>query len=136
MVVSIPACRQTNNSSTSSMKPQSGCAQLGQISDHFSAISVSKGIILNRDTVLKGLVQMVTVDGRPFAIFHDSGFQTAFGPVMSGLNLTVNSHNITTYINEYATILRNHIREIVKNSMVSIQVDAVTRLDRSFLGKY
>lgn len=66
----------------------------GKILDMF--FYIKKGIMLNHDIILKGLVQIVTLDGRLFVIFHNSWFETAFGAVMSGLKLTKNFHNTKT----------------------------------------
>lgn len=82
-------------------------------------------VYLSRSQVLRGLVQQVTVDGRPFELLNDTGFQTAWKPALDKLKLTVNSHNIVDYIEEYA-----------KNLQPKIKVDAATCLDRSFLGLY
>lgn len=88
----------------------------------------------NKDDIIRGIVHIVTVDGRPFNILNDTGFKVLMEPVLKALNSHINVHNITGYDCEYSSNIRNKIRTAVNRSLVSVKLDCVTRLDRSFLG--
>lgn len=83
--------------------------------------------------VLDGIVELLTVNGRPFSLLTDSGFERAFGPILKASDLSVNTHNVKTHIHERSEYVANKIRRC-KNTLISLKIDCVTRLDRSFIG--
>lgn len=89
---------------------------------------------ISKSEVIAGFVDLVTLNGRPFIAVEDSGLNKIAGPILKALNLTINSENIKNHIVEAAQILRNKIRDEVKDKMVCIKTDSATRLDRNFLG--
>lgn len=85
-------------------------------------------------------VELVTVNGRPFSILNDSGFQNILNPIKCAIEdkskqkFAISVESIQKKVFEEADKIRKEIYEDIKNTMISMKVDAVTRLDRSFLG--
>ena len=85
-------------------------------------------------------VELVTVNGRPFSILNDSGFQSIIQPIKRAIEnnskqkFSISPESIQKKIVEEADKIKKEIYEDVKNTMISMKIDAVTRLDRSFLG--
>lgn len=84
-------------------------------------------------------VDLVTVNGRPFSILNDSGFLNIVNPIKRALEQTrketfsISPESIKKKVTKEANNIRKEISEEVKNNMISMKIDAVTRLDRSFL---
>lgn len=97
-------------------------------------------IELSKEMLINACVEMVTVNGRPFSLMEDSGFQKILEPIKNGFvkkkgkDFSLSAESIQKYVSLEATKLRETIIEEVKHGMVSVKVDGVTRLDRSFLG--
>lgn len=91
---------------------------------------------LNLDSIKLACLEMVTVNGRPLAMMEDSGFQKIIKPIMKSVNqnCAINSQNIRKMIAPACSNVREKIMEEVKGKLISIKVDAATRLNRSFLG--
>lgn len=85
-------------------------------------------------------VELVTVNGRPFSILNDSGFQKIINPIKCAIEdkykqkFSISSESIQKKISEEATKIRKKISEEIRNNLILTKVDAVTRVDRSFLG--
>ncbi|CAI6373937.1 unnamed protein product [Macrosiphum euphorbiae] len=80
---------------------------------------------------------MVTVNGRPFSILHDSGFRKLLNPIIEGLPETgfaINSHNIKCHIIDKTQLIINNITTDIANRLISLKVDCVTRHNRSLIG--
>ncbi|XP_067213908.1 uncharacterized protein [Linepithema humile] len=95
---------------------------------------------MTRRDLENSCVELVTVNGRPFSILNDSGFLNIVNPIKRALEQTrketfsISPESIKKKVVEEANNIRREILEEIKNTMVSIKIDAVTRLDRSFLG--
>lgn len=83
--------------------------------------------------VMDGIVELVTANSRPFTLLEDSGFEKAFGGVITACGLSLNRHNIKDAIRERSLIIQDKIRQL-KNRLVSLKINCVSRLDRSFIG--
>jgi bifunctional polynucleotide phosphatase/kinase len=83
--------------------------------------------------VLDGIVEMLTVNGRPFTLLEDSGFTRAFSPVLQACGLTLNVSSIKNHIHERFLAVVDQVKTS-KNELVSLKLDCVTRLERSFIG--
>lgn len=85
-------------------------------------------------------VELVTVNGRPFSILNDSGFKNIIDPIKHAIEnkskqrFSISSESIQKKVFEEADRIRKEIYEDIKNTMISMKIDTVTRLDRSFLG--
>lgn len=91
---------------------------------------------INLISIKLACLELITVNGRPLAMLDDSGFQKLIKPLMNAVNKNsaINSENIRKMIVPSCMILRKQIMEEVKGKLISIKVDAATRLNRSFLG--
>lgn len=85
-------------------------------------------------------VELVTVNGRPFSILNDSGFQNIINPIKSAIEdkykqkFSISSESIQKKVSEEADEIKKKISDDIKNILISMKVDSVTRIDRSFLG--
>jgi len=89
---------------------------------------------LSKSAVIEGMVQLVTVDGRPFCSVEDEGIRQAFGPVFEKLDFHLDRHNITELVGFAANFILEEIKALLENRLISVKVDCATRLHRSFLG--
>lgn len=95
---------------------------------------------LTKKDIENSCVELVTVNGRPFSILNDSGFQNIINPIKCAIEdkykqkFSISSESIQKKVSEEANKIREEISEDIKNIMISMKVDAVTRLDRSFIG--
>lgn len=92
-------------------------------------------IKINQEAVLKGCVELVTVNGCPFEMLEYSGFKRILNPIfaMIGNNFGVNSSNIRRIIPETALKIITHISKTLRKKMISLKIDVVTRLHKSIL---
>jgi GR25 family glycosyltransferase involved in LPS biosynthesis len=91
---------------------------------------------LNRETLLRGLTEMCSVNGRPFSAIDDSGFRVFFDRILEALpgNVKICAKSMPSLIAAEAAKTRDEITYNFKDDMFSIKIDAVTRLDRGYLG--
>lgn len=88
----------------------------------------------------KACIGLCTVSGRPFSLMDDPGFQRIVAPIKCALEkkhkkkITISSSSIKNSITSEANLIRQKISEEIKNKLVSLKIDAATRLERSFLG--
>lgn len=121
-------------SSTSTSDSASKSTQLTINEMNTIKIEISKQILID------ACVELVTVNGRPFTLMEDSGFKKILDPIKRGLlkktkeDFSLTAESIQKYISKEASALRQQIINEVKNTMVSVKIDGVSRLDRSFLG--
>lgn len=121
-------------SSTSTSDSASKSTQLTINEMNTIKIEISKQILID------ACVELVTVNGRPFTLMEDSGFKKILDPIKRGIlkktkeDFSLTAESIQKYISKEASALRQQIINEVKNTMVSVKIDGVSRLDRSFLG--
>ncbi len=74
--------------------------------------------------VVDACMTLVTVNGRPFKLLDDSGFRMLLDPLILGLggSLSISAGNIGKHVSDTATILRQVIKDSVKNSLVCVKV--------------
>jgi len=102
----------------------------------FTITKESVLVKLDFNTLLNACIELTTVNGRPFSMLEDSGFQTILNPILKALgeNQSINRHNIIQHISEAANSIRNEIICLTKNKLISLKIDGVTRKERSILG--
>ncbi|KAL5246026.1 hypothetical protein ACI65C_013434 [Semiaphis heraclei] len=97
-----------------------------------------KNLFVKMDQVslLKACTEIVTVNGRPFTIFNDSGFQKILKPLTEAIggSFTINAHNIKNHILSASNEIVSQIKSDVKNQLISLKIDCVKRHHRSILG--
>jgi hypothetical protein len=91
-------------------------------------------INVTRENVVKCVLQLVTVDGRPFTATEDSGLLLFLGPAMKILDLHFDRNNIADLVKNAASFVRKQLIVLLQSTLVSIKVDCVTRMTRSFIG--
>lgn len=91
---------------------------------------------MSPDDLLEACTDMVTLDGRPFEIFEDIGFGKIINPILEGMGnkVTINKRNIRCEVNERASQIIDEIKKLVKNRLVCLKMDCVSRKDKSILG--
>lgn len=87
-----------------------------------------------RAKLIKGLLHLVTVNGRPFSIVEDSGLSILCGSAMKEFNIRYNRRTIANLVGLAADAIRNELVRMSKNSLVSVKVDCVTKFSRYFIG--
>ncbi|XP_050054097.1 uncharacterized protein LOC126549317 [Aphis gossypii] len=83
-------------------------------------------------TLISACVDLVTVNGRPYSVLNDSGFKKIINPILDGLDKKV----ARQYVHEESLAIQKEIRTeaFTKAKLISLKLDAVTKLNRSFLG--
>lgn len=94
----------------------------------------SHSIHLDREGIIKHLVQLVTNDGCPLAILEYESFKYLMSPMLNTLKLKINSHNIHHYILHAVCKLRENIKNEVKSRIICLKFDTATRFNRPVLG--
>lgn len=107
-----------------------------------SQATYSKSIAMKKMEFVQNCAQMITVNGRPFAIFRDSGFQNITKPLLNelkengqGINLNDQRYpEIFGYIAEAAKKIKTKITNEISGRLVSVMADIGRRHDKSLFG--
>lgn len=99
-------------------------------------------IKLERLKLVQNLVELVSLNGRPFTYLHDSGFQTIIQKDLdkfhdAGCDLSLSHPNfpeIKDHMHEMSEKVRIKIKEEVSGHPLSLLVDIVTKNRRSIFG--
>lgn len=100
----------------------------------------NKGINISINTseelIWEGCIELATTGGLPLSFIHNNGFKKIVKPIKDKIEFQkeLNVLNLKTKINETAAEIRSKIKEDIKNSMISVKIDCVSRLCRSLLG--
>lgn len=106
-----------------------------KINEVLKAVNVS--VSISPDELKQACLELVTVNGRPFAMLEDSGFKKIVNAITDGYKnekVTINKENIRKMIEPTAEKCKEKIMKEVQNKMISLKVDAASRMSRSFLG--
>lgn len=98
--------------------------------------------IVQRLKILQNLVEIATINGRPFNSLLDSGFRKLLWPELNrlekigyGINLSdKNLPVVKEHLQLTAKKIRAKISAEVKGRLLSLMVDIVTKFERSILG--
>lgn len=96
---------------------------------------------IKRLKILQNAVELVTVNGRPFAAIHDSGYQANIANKLnklkaSGLFLDLSHNNLPEVKNHLKLMAKNargKIREEVRGKLIALTIDIASLNNRSFL---
>nr|XP_012151014.1 PREDICTED: uncharacterized protein LOC105663859 [Megachile rotundata] len=97
-------------------------------------------IAMDKDRVIDALVEMTTVNGRPYSAVEDSGLRKILNPILyalrtqHGINTSINRHNIRDFVHYEAVQLKEKVKNEIEGRMLCLKLDSATRLDRSLLG--
>lgn len=97
---------------------------------------------VQRLELLQNLVEIVTVNGRPFKIIHDSGFMAIIRDVLekldaAGYGLSLSHPNfpeVKQHMHEMAIKVREKMKEEFRGRALSLLADIVTKNHRSIFG--
>jgi hypothetical protein len=112
--------KQTVAPSTSTSSVGSGPPGKQPRLDSFLQKKVS--VAIDVGTLVDGLVDMVTVNGRPFSVVTDSGFRKILDPVLDGLERAtgkrpgIGEDKLKTEVGHRAAKIRGEIKELVKGT--------------------
>lgn len=103
--------------------------------DQFITKSVS--VRITKENIKEACVLLCTVDGRPFSCVNDVGFRLIMDPIIKGMGCEnfINPQNVRDSVVEKADLLTRKIRKEVEGKVVSLKIDGLTHLARSFIGK-
>jgi hypothetical protein len=80
-------------------------------------------------------LELVTKNGRPFSMIHDSGMLKLLKPLYDSFGESPPNHvNLGIQIAEKAEKLRTYLRLDMKDRLISLKMDVASRFDRGFLG--
>ncbi|KAM8711571.1 hypothetical protein ACLKA7_012139 [Drosophila subpalustris] len=102
--------------------------------DQFLTKSVS--VRITKESIKEACVLLCTVDGRPFSCVNDVGFRLLLDPIIKGMGCEnfINPQNVRDSVVEKADLLTKKIRKEVEGKVVSLKIDGLTHLARSFIG--
>lgn len=97
---------------------------------------------VQRLELLQNLVEMVALNGRPFTIIHDSGFQAIIRETLEkldagGFGLSLSHPNfpeVKKHMHEMAAKVRDKLKEEFRGRALSLLGDIVTKNQRSIFG--
>lgn len=95
---------------------------------------------LSSDYIHNACVEMVTINGRPFACLNDSGFLKIIDPLLNfiekkhGNKIYVTKDIIKVQMQKICDRIRQYIQNETKDSLVSVMIDTATKSARAILG--
>lgn len=96
---------------------------------------------LKRLKKIQSFCEIVTVNGRPFSLLLDTGFQFSQEDDMNaletagfGIHLDKNFIELKAYIKNVSDQIRNKIKKVLKDRFVSLMLDIATKNRKSVLG--
>lgn len=111
--------------------------------EKFNLIADQKNdISAERLQFLQNIVEIVTVNGRPFSSIHDSGFKSIIGDKLkefdaAGCTLNLSDRNLSEVkekLSEMASRFRKRIKEETRGRALSLMIDIGSKNRRSIFG--
>lgn len=91
-------------------------------------------VLINRDEIIKGCVELVTVNARPNTMLQDSGFKRILNPITTALNLSLNNEFIDDQAKEVVQSMKEKISTEIGESVLCLKIDLLTSFGRKFIG--
>lgn len=91
-------------------------------------------IRMSKQTVISALIRLVTVHGLPFAAVEWEAVRDLTQPVLNVFKTVINRRNIVEVVDNVAAQIACLIAEELKGSRISLKLDIVSKMYRSFLG--
>jgi hypothetical protein len=79
---------------------------------------------------------MITVNGRPFNIFEDSGFKKLLAPFNSLMSTPITAESTRNLVHEKANGIRDAHHLELEKKIICLKADCAKRLGRSVICKY
>lgn len=94
---------------------------------------------IDRSELLLACLELTTVNGRPFSMLDDSGFQRILRPIIDefrskDISVPLNPKYIKLKANEMQEIVKNRIKSEMKGKLLSFQIDLTRHLQRCIFG--
>lgn len=113
-------------------------AKTSRITDFYdcSVRPTTVSLAIDEKTLMNACVEMVTKNGRPFALINDSGFRKIIDPILKALksNVAITPDSVQLKVQSLANSIKSQISSEIKNKLISLKIDSATRFDRSILG--
>lgn len=91
-------------------------------------------IAIDRQTLMEGIIKLVTVHNVPMLCVEWEGFQLILQPICEALKIQLNRPNLVFHLATAAGKVRSEIASQVKGKLVCLKIDTATRLGRHILG--
>lgn len=103
--------------------------------EHLNLAKKRKIVIeTNAEIIKKSCVQIIA-EGHPLQILDSRGFRAIMDPIYESLKMNIiNRHNIMEYITNIFETDKQKLKRDICKQMISLKIDAATRLNRSMLG--
>lgn len=89
---------------------------------------------MSKKTAEMAIVELFTKCGRTLRMIEDRPFKIITKPFFDALNIKVNKHNLVEKIVQHSYNIKNEIKEQLAGKLLSLKIDAATRLHLSVLG--
>lgn len=94
----------------------------------------------SEDDILNAWVEIVTINGRPFELRHDSGIEKLMQIVLDSVkectrsNIQIDVPKIKSHLHLTARKMKEQIKTEIKNKLISVSMDIATKNNRCILG--
>lgn len=94
---------------------------------------------ISRKAFIAGCLKFVILDGRPFSIFNDDGFQLIASPILQEFErinkpIPISANYIQDIARNVQTDVMNRIKSEMRGKLVSLQLDLTNHFQRCILG--
>lgn len=94
---------------------------------------------ISKKEFMKGCMEFVVINGRPYAIFEDSGFLKIVEPItkafkLSGRSVSFNRCVMEDNANAIRELVKNRIKSEMNGKLLSLKIDLTTHMNRCILG--
>ncbi|CAK9294251.1 unnamed protein product [Gordionus sp. m RMFG-2023] len=89
---------------------------------------------MSEENLMNALVELVTINGRPFNIIEDSGLKIIIDPISKAIGTSINRFKIKDLVVDESKKIQAKIIKGTKNKLISLKKDSAQRLGRNILG--
>ncbi len=89
--------------------------------------------VCSKDSFINNIISLFTVNGRPFSLIDDSGFQFLIKPYIQAFQLKINRKNVQNFIKEETIRQKNILKNLLADKILCIKYDTSTRHRKQFL---
>ncbi|XP_046868428.1 zinc finger BED domain-containing protein RICESLEEPER 2-like [Drosophila willistoni] len=91
--------------------------------------------LTSEESIISSIIKIVTTDGKPFLFLDSEGFMDIMNPIYSSLGMNpITSRNVINFVKVKEHSIKENIKALVKDKLVSLKIDVATRMDKSILG--
>lgn len=89
---------------------------------------------MSRERLFGGVIKCVSLHGLPFSFIHLEGIKDLVDPYCEALKVSINDKNVHQYLGKVASAIDTIIKDDVCGKMISLKIDAASKMYRSVLG--